>query len=141
MYRVIAVSLDKPRTIFTVTFLPNPCIFSSMRYDRDTKRLCYNVIDEIIHDICHLPQGYGFWFHLPKTGNKSQKAVREYWVKVIHGVLFPETFKVALLSAILTIDGIPKPDTKHLYRWAVETLYNGNEKRLYKDWIQLVKGA
>jgi hypothetical protein len=99
----------------------------------------YRCIDEIVSSICHLPGGIVFWQSLSEKGKKGKIVVRKKWCKLVIECVFDEVLVRAMLLSCLSKDGLPREESKELYRWVVKVVYAGDEKKLYEDWLMVVR--
>ena len=100
-------------------------------------RAITHVVNRIVYDIQHTPNGYSFWRNLPPAGRCSPHSLAKRWQRYIRDALFTQDFKIALLQAILK-DGQPVKEASLLYIWAVKVVYKGRESELYKDYFKLI---
>lgn len=100
----------------------------------------YKRLDKIferwIDEFTHIKGGYGVWQGL---SDYKKSEVKKRVIKGWFDYLFTDDFKLALFFGILTDSGTPTFRGRRLYDWTVDILYSGNERKLYQDWVRLIK--
>jgi len=99
----------------------------------DYKRLRY-ISSDISNAITHLPDGYKFWHTF---SNKRRQKIKRAWTNQIHTYLFDLTFKKAMLNTILDERGAPVEGNEVLYKWTVDFVYGGAERKVYEEWLKI----
>lgn len=90
----------------------------------------------VTDSIAHEPGGYSWLASLPPKGRHSQRVLMKRWGKLVYTTLFPASLHKAMLSACLSVDGIPNAQGRLLYNWLLLYMYSNDERKLYKDWLQ-----
>lgn len=101
------------------------------------RREAYVIVDALITDLTHMPGGYRFWTGLPTSGRHSPHSARHRCVKLLLSCWLPLSLKRAMVQACLSGDGVPTAQGTLLYTWLLHNVYNGQEKQLYTEWLQL----
>lgn len=97
------------------------------------------VVDKVIAQIEHLPNGYTFWRTLPPQGKTSVGIIRKRWGILLRTTFFPPSFIRMLLCACLNAEGVPDRRGVGIYQWLLKYVYRNNVKALYADWLQWKK--
>lgn len=108
-------------------------LMPSTKLHRDCTQMAHDIADSIAHQ----PGGYSWLHSLPHKGKHSPHVLIQKWSKLVYSTLFTSALHKAMLSACLSTDGTPTPQSKLLYTWLLKYVYSNSATKLYKDWLQL----
>lgn len=98
------------------------------------ERTTASLIDKMVDDITHMPDGYQWRYSLPTKGRKSYAALKKHWRQSIYRTLFPNSLRAILLQVALTDKGFPDSRGHALYHWLRTHIYGNDTLLLYKEW-------
>lgn len=134
LFKVESITLNKAWSYFLLCFVSKEYIVPSMPFTK-LHRDCLSMVVTVTDSIAHEPGGYSWWHSLPHKGRHSQQVLMKRWGKLVYTTLFPASLHKAMLSACLSVDGIPNAQGRLLYNWLLVHMYAGSEIKLYKDWL------
>lgn len=117
--------LISPLISFTIKRMPTPSVLLNR---------CLQVVDSLMRDLEHLPNGYLMLRDLPRHGQKARHKVRKRWAILLHTSLFPPQFLTALVLAAVDVDGIPDARSSRLYHWLLRHYFHSNPREFYLQW-------
>lgn len=100
-------------------------------------QLVDQVVRQVVRDITHSPGGYQYWQQLPSKGYYSAELIQRRLHRKVKQVLLPKQAQIAMVQAALSTEGVPDSRGRALYQYLLQTVYQGREQALYKDWLQV----
>lgn len=100
-------------------------------------QLVDTIVEQVVKDITHSPGGYAYWQQLPQRGYYSASRIQGRLAGKVRQLLLPKHAQIAMVQAALNAEGIPDTRGRELYKYLLQTAYQGREQDIYKDWLQI----
>jgi hypothetical protein len=93
-----------------------------------------DIVDKVVRDITHTPDGYLWWVKLPGKGRHSREVLQRRWRGYIAQLLADDDFLTSALHAALTPQGKVDDRGKMLCTWLLNTIYY-SPKEMLDAWL------